>query len=845
MWFTRQGVTSQYLLQKFFKDSCCFSYTLFSMGGSMWKSCPAVAAALLLCSGTYVARGTNAPWGIWGIPTAVFFCVSLATLHLSRSRGGREPIPSFSFSFALFFSAASYSAAGIQLTQHSHIKHFLDTPDPLRLVCEIADEPRVKEGKTISLVHVRSLRHLDDSLRVEGDALLTIVLDKREGEKAKELSYGSLIAFDGILSTPISSRNPGEFSYRDYLELNNIFATVHVFGYSRIEVLRGGNPNWFFAHIIFPSKHFVLGTINSAMTGDAANFLIGLLLGDRTDMSADIKSAFVNTGTIHVLAVSGSHVVLVVAIIYTLFGLIRLPERSKIIATIFGILYYMELTGATPSVVRASLMAIVVLLAKLLQQRTNVYNSLGVSAVLLLLYDPLQMFDAGFQLSYAAVFSMAYFYPKLALLIKKIPESLEEVKAIDYVLKLFAISLSAQIGTIPFTAYFFGRVSLVSLVANLVVVPLVEIIVTIGFVAVLVGIGSAWLSTFFSEVNNLLAWFTLKFVLFSNTVPHATVSTATFGLKETFFYSAVVVALFNTQESAILKRLLIISFVVLDFLIVVPLLKSDGTATRILRVEFLDVGQGDAALIEFPTGEKILVDAGPKTLAYDAGEKVVAPYLKRRGISTLDAIVISHPHSDHLGGVPYVLRNVEVNQLIDAGQRAQSSLYYDYEFVSSGRRRTVCAGMKLDSIPNVRLYTMHPTNSFLDLDSTDGFEHLNNTSVVFKLQYGSTSFLFSGDAETPVEEQLDAVYGSFLKSDVLKAGHHGSITSSSEEFTAFVQPKEVVLSVGKFNKFHHPSGKVLERFKNTGAHVHRTDEEGAIIFESDGHSIKHVNWRLD
>jgi competence protein ComEC len=815
------------------------------MGGSVWKSSPAVAAALLLCGGTYIARVTNAPWGIWGTPAAVFFCLSLLILYQSRSRGGRDVISSLSFSITLFFSSAAYSAAGIQLTQHSHIKHYLDTPDQLRLVCEIADEPRVKDGKTITLVHVRSMSTSEDSLCTEGDALLTIVLDKRVGEKSKEFSYGSLIAFDGTLSAPISSRNPGEFSYRDYLELNNIFATAHVFGYSHVEVLNKGNPNWFFAYIIFPSKHFVLHVINSAMTGDAANFLIGLLLGDRTDMSADLKSAFVNTGTIHVLAVSGSHVVLVVAIIYTLFGLIRLPERSKIMATILGILYYMELTGATPSVVRASLMAIVVLLAKLFQQRTNVYNSLGVSAVLLLVYDPLQMFDAGFQLSYAAVFSMVYFYPKLALLIKKIPESLEEVKAIDYVLKLFAISLSAQIGTIPFTAYFFGRVSLVSLVANLVVVPLVEIIVTVGFVAVLVGACSVWLSTCFSEVNNLLAWFTLKFVLLANAVPHATVSTATFGLKETFFYSAAVVALFNMTDSAVLKRVLFISFAAIDFLIVIPLFTHDDDALRILRVEFLDVGQGDAALIEFPTGEKFLVDAGPKTLTYDAGEKVVAPYLRRRSISVLDAIIISHPHSDHLGGVPYLLRNVEVTQVVDASQREQSSMYSDYELVSSGRRRAVFAGVQLASISNVRLYTLHPTNSFLDVDSTEGYKHLNNTSVVFKLQYGSTSFLFVGDAEILVEEQLDAVYASFLKSDVLKAGHHGSSTSSSEEFLANVQPKEVVVSVGKFNKFHHPSAKALARFRNTGAHIHRTDEEGAIIFESDGHSIKHVNWRKD
>src|SRR5208283_5320939 len=222
-----------------------------------------------------------------------------------------------------------------------------------------------------------------------------------------------------------------------------------------------------------------------------------------------------------------------------------LPEREKSIAAIVGILYYMELTGAAPPVVRASLMAITVLLAKLFQERTNVYNSLGVSAVIILTYDPMQLFDAGFQLSYSAVFAIAYFYPKLTALIKKIPESLEEVKAIDYILKLLAVSLAAQLGAIPFTAYFFGKVSLISLAANLVVVPIVEVIVIVGFVAVLVGTFSIWASTCFNEVNTILSWFTLKFVMLANAVPYASIPTATFGFKEAFFYSLFVAAIFN------------------------------------------------------------------------------------------------------------------------------------------------------------------------------------------------------------------------------------------------------------------------------------------------------------
>jgi len=354
-----------------------------------------------------------------------------------------------------------------------------------------------------------------------------------------------------------------------------------------------------------------------------------------------------------------------------------------------------------------------------------------------------------------------------------------------------------------------------------------------------------WVSACFGEVNNVLTWFTLKFVLLANAVPHATIATPVFGFKETFFYSSCVAVLFNLKDRHILKRIGAFSFAGIDLLIALSIFPWHGSGLNILRIDFLDVGQGDAALIEFPSGEKMLVDAGPKTLTYDAGERVIAPFLRRRGISTLDAIVVTHPHSDHIGGVPYLLRHFDVLQVFDGSQRAQSSIFYDYASLIQNRHRIVAAGMELAKIPNVRLYTLHPIESFLDEDSTDGYDHLNNTSVVVKLQYGATSFLLAGDAEEPVEDHLDSVYGSFLKSDVLKAGHHGSITSSSAEFLENVRPRQVIISVGKFNKFHHPSQIVLERFNAMGVHIHRTDEEGAIIFESNGDSLHLVNWKRE
>ena len=239
----------------------------------------------------------------------------------------------------------------------------------------------------------------------------------------------------------------------------------------------------------------------------------------------------------------------------------------------------------------------------------------------------------------------------------------------------------------------------------------------------------------------------------------------------------------------------------------------------------------------------IVVDAGPKTPEIDAGERTVAPYLRRSGIGRIDAVITTHPHADHLGGVPYLMRHFEIGETIDADQRARSALFTDYDRLEKEVPQvTARAGMIL-TFGDVRLYCIHPTPRFIDTDSSDGYSDLNQSSVVFKLCYGRTSVLFTGDAETEAEEQMLATYGDFLHADILKAGHHGSSTSSSEPFVTAIAPSHVVVSVAKFNKFRHPSKKVIQRFLDHGAVVHRTDEEGSVIVRSDGERITFEKWR--
>ncbi len=642
---------------------------------------PALIAALVMSAGIFTAQYLNLSWHLSAIAAVLFFLLSLFVLLRNSGKNGREAIPSFFFLTALFFSSASFYSIKEQNPGSDDIRRYLNTSDSLTITCRVIDEPRIKDGKIKMLVSVRSLANEFDTIAIVGKAYVTILPNKRLKERRPHLAYGSVFSFRGLLQLPGDGRNPGEFSYREYLALNNIFAVTSVLGYSQVTIHGERDPHWFFEDVIYPSKDFIVRTIMTVMKGDEANFLIGLLLGDRTEISEEIKKAFMNTGTIHVLAVSGSHVILVVTIAYVVLGLFRFPSKTKIVLTLVALVYYTFLTGAAPSIVRASIMAGIVLVGKFFQQKTDSTNMLGLSAVLIYLYDPKQLFDVGFQLSFSAVFSMVYFYPKLNAMIKKIPEPLEEFKIMTPLWQLFALSLAAQIGTIPFTAYYFGKVSIVSLFANLLVVPIVGLIVTIGLTGALLGTVSMWIASMFSEVNDLLARFTLMFVKLAEQVPFALIDTATFGWKETALYSAVIAYLVNLRNVIVRKMIM---FAVLAGANIVVYAALSDQANPVVRVTFLDVGQGDGAVIRFPSGETYVIDGGPISTGYDAGERIVGPYLRRNGISHLDAIVTSHPHADHLGGVPYLMRNFDVKSTIDADQRLSSKLFREYDSLESG-----------------------------------------------------------------------------------------------------------------------------------------------------------------
>ncbi len=666
--------------------------------------------------------------------------------------------------------------------------------------------------------------------------LLTLVKTEHVRSLAANLVVGSHLRVRGVILPIPVGRNPGEFDYGKYLELNDVQGMIAVRNDADIVVLRAEGDGSFDAwvSVVRKQSYAIFDRFHSAQH---SAFLKGIILGYRADISADVKESFLDTGTIHILAVSGSNVAFVSLIIYSVLGLFRLPKKVVFCATMTGLFLYMLLTGSSASVVRATVMAFVVLCGSLFERRTDVYNSLSVSAIILLLVNPTTLWDPGFQLSYAAVLSIVYFYPKLDEIRKRIPWAFAQMGFFEGALKLFAVSLAAQLGTIPFSAYYFGKISIVSLLANLIVVPMSGLNTFLGAAETFFSFVSPWLARSYVIVNDVLIWFLLWFVKTAASVPFAYVDVV--GLNALFpvLYYPFVVGIFHIHRAFVARAILILSLLALDWSILANVVSNSNPR---LTVTAIDVGQGDATLIRFPNGRVMLVDAGPKSVGYDAGERIVGPFLRKSGIRRIDALVVSHGHSDHLGGIPYLLAHFSVRTLLEGDTIAHSRL--ESEMIDVARERGVPlvikgAGSRIDLDGTTRIYVVHPRFPF------DRSRNLNNQSVVLKIVYGETSMLLAGDSELPAEEKISRRYGSFLSSGLLKAGHHGSRTSSGPAFLHYVGPRTALVSVGTKNKFHHPSPEVMQRMQSMNVAVMRTDREGAVIFQSDGKQWHRILWR--
>ena len=696
-----------------------------------------------------------------------------------------------------------------------------------------------------TLVEVEGLvssdpERIDGDYRIVFDVLQLVVKDTARAVSGRALirfkagtalpAYRDRMQLQMQLYQPDPPRNPGAFDYREFLKRRGIDALGTVQKRAQIIAHRQEKDDWW-AQIVLPVRNLIRRAIEQNLSGGPAGLLKGVLLGAKHAVPEEIKTAFAQTGVNHVLAVSGLHVGLIAGAVFFMLKILGIGRGITAALTICALVFYALITGLPPSVVRASTMGCVALLGMVGQRDIDGGNILGIAGLGLLIARPQDLFDVGFQLSFVATGGILIFYRPLRDLL---PEKKGWYNTC--VAGPLAVSIAAQATTLPFIVGYFGLVSVIGLIANLIVVPLIGIGVGLGLLTVLAFACWEPMATILNAANWLILSGSIKCAEFMAEPEWAAFEVARPSWVIFAIYLVLIPLIHPTARRLWGTYCIIIALVLANIGVWKNILRTESA----LEVYFLDVGQGDAVFFKYPNGLTLLVDGGIRTQYTDMGERVILPFLKSQSIDHIDVVVGSHPHADHIGGLISVLGQLSVGHYLDAGQHVDSFTGKRLQKIVKAkgiRYHTVAAG---DSLVGIGGLVLHPTSAYVS-DLGPAPDGLNNGSVVIRIVHQEIAILLTGDIEHETDGDLMR-WGHRLRSDILKAAHHGSRTSSTPEFLAGVTPSIVAISCGKNNKFRHPSPEVVQRFRDMGIQIWRTDHSGAIAVRIDRGHIDIVPW---
>lgn len=633
-----------------------------------------------------------------------------------------------------------------------------------------------------------------------------------------ELRYGFICSLSGTIEPPSPSKNPNVFNYQQYLSTKQIYWIFNVNSISPGNC-QATSPTFFSlmdqirtAGINYVSKYFPEPT---------ASLAIALLFGDQSYMNSELVTAYQKIGIVHLLAISGLQVTLLTGVLFYI-GLRIGMVREKMITMLMVFLpLYAILTGATPSVVRAVMMMFVILISlKWGGRRLNSLDALCYAFLIIVLCSPYLIYDIGFQLSFCAC---------VALLLST-PYIFTNEAGIS---QLILTSYIAQLATLPIILVHFFEVSLLSIAANLLFVPFFSVFLTPFFFLVFV------LHPFLAFIINPLLWATNKLIMIVNdginmisALPFHMMILGKPGKFLLLLLSVSILVIFYKLEKDYFSRLQNSLLIVVP-LVVIAVIQNWSPYGE---VTFIDVGQGDAILVKLPFNKgTYLIDTGgnppfsgdtwqQKRTNFEVGKDIIVPYLKSKGISTLDKLILTHGDIDHVGGTSAVIEELSITEILLPKVKAQSDI--ELEIVRKANQK----GIPIHYVYEGKQWgddeslfkVLAPAGSGVELDK-------NNQSIVLYAKIGGLTWLFTGDIEETGEMELAENY-SFIDVDVLKVGHHGSKTSSSEELLQQFQPEIAVISVGEGNRYGHPHGSVLTRLASHQMTIYRTDKNGAISY---------------
>jgi competence protein ComEC len=665
-----------------------------------------------------------------------------------------------------------------------------------------------------------------------GGLLLTVAGELARG-RIDEWRAGRTIRAPALLRRPSRYLNPGVPDEERALARRGTTLVGSVKSGALVEVVREGTP---ISETAWRARSFARRAIARAVgrwSAQSAAIVTAIVIGDRAGLDDEIERRLQEAGTYHVIAISGGNIAILAGLTLAAFRLAGLLGPVAMLAAMVSLIAYAGIVEGGASVSRATLMAVIYFAGRAIDLRGPPSNTLAVAAAVLVAAQPLAVADPAFLLTFGATAA-------IVAVLARMPDT-RRSRIAGAAAVVFTSSLAAEIALIPVSASFFSRITFAGLALNFVAIPLMAVAQVAGMTAVAAFAISAPAAGALGWLAHAGAYGLVRSAALVDWVPSVTWRVAPpHWIAIAAYYGGLVLAWFVSTRAA--RRLpsvqragVVLALASAVWILFEPSRLFTANGDGALHVAFMDVGQGDATLVRFPRGSTLVVDAGglPSSSSFDLGDRVVGAVLRAYGLRRLDTAAITHGDADHIGGLPSIVRDFRPREIWEGipvpRSPALARLRRDADRTNA-RWTRVQAGDRF-AIDGVDVVVHHPAPA--DWERQDV---RNDDSIVLEIRWRDVSIVLPGDIGRDAEQTIAArIEPAGIR--VLKVPHHGSLTSSSRAFLDRLAPRVAIVSAGRNNTFGHPAPDVLKRYHEIGAQMFRTDQDGAVLVDSDGYSV--------